>query len=129
MKHFKSEKNTPLLKIIGVILSLLFLGLPFIFCYELFFINHYWVNRIRLYRMLKKDIGELVWVGTYNSKVNIFSYVIDGHNYRIWLCNDALNLYSDDYNDYIGLFKTKHSILNLSHKYIINKLKSKIYEN
>lgn len=139
MKHFINEKQNTTSDVVGLLLTVLFLGLPFIFFYELFFCRNYWVNRIRLYRMFKKNEGELVHLSDKNiagDELSMFSYTLDGNEYSIWLWRDKdLFTLSDSYltdryyTDYIGLFLTDLSVLRIGHKKVINKLKSKINEN
>ena len=141
MKHFILEKESRNHEVIGVILSVVLLLIPFIFFYELFFDNQYWVNRIKLYRMFKKDEGELVYLSTKNiagDKISIFEYTVDNVTYSIWLWYGDENsekftldsgCNSIEGDDYIGLFITRFSVLRFGHKKVINKLKSKINEN
>lgn len=138
MKHFILEKESRNHEVIGVILSVVLLLIPFIFFYELFFDNQYWVNRIKLYRMFKKDEGELVYLSTKNiagDKISIFEYTVDNVTYSIWLWHDGEKFTLDsgwgrvERDDYIGLFITRLSVLRFGHKKVINKLKSKINEN
>ena len=146
MKHFITKKENTNLELIGILLTIVFVGLPAIFFYELIFCRGYWVNRVRLYRMFRKNKGELVYLITKDiagDKISMFSYTLDGEEYSIWLWHDKdLFTLSDsyltssssswingNYTDYIGLFLTDLSVLRIGHKKVINKLKSKINEN
>jgi len=129
--HFTlEEKNNEILKVLGVVTSTLTLFLSFFLFYDFFFINKYWVNSWRLYRILKRNKNVKV---EYVGKSNVFlSYVItiDSIVYVFYHNESGSTIdLSDDFNyghsNYIGLFVAS-PIRKILNKRITSLVKSKI---
>ena len=81
---------------IGVPLSILTLGMFYFFFYEMFFRNHYWKNRFRLYNYLSTGQGEVVYIGELPlwDQVHVYEYKLKSHTYKIQVfrSGDAVTL-------------------------------------
>ena len=112
--HFVKEKSAVISITIACILMLPTLCLPLWGLYEMFFIPHYWKNRWRLYRLLRKGKVQVEYVGTFTGSISQYILTIEGTEYyaSIWTHGanpsgqESMTLTKERFSndDYIGLF-------------------------
>jgi hypothetical protein len=123
--------SSKFMKGIGIILSILTLGMFYFFFFEYFFRYHYWVNRFRLYRYLKSEEGVVSYAGTLPlwNEVHIFTFKYENHLYRIleFRNGEAIILtcfncpINKSNNNLIGLWTFSPIMYHMNHK-ISNEL-------
>ena len=114
--HFVKERNRTLRIIIACILMMPMLFLPFWGAYEMFFEPHYWKNRWKLYRLLRRGKVEVEHLNDFEFMGGMSQYrlVIEGSIYHVSIWSTSASffdgptmtlqkkLFGDE--DYIGLF-------------------------
>jgi hypothetical protein len=114
--HFVKESNKTLQIVIGCILMIPTLCLPFWGVYEMFFEPHYWKNRLRLYLLLRRGKVEVEHLNDFQFMGGVSQYrlTIEGSVYHVSIWNagasffgePAMTLQEEPFGteDYIGLF-------------------------
>lgn len=115
--HFVKEKSAVISITIACILMLPTLCLPLWGLYEMFFIPHYWKNRWRLYRLLRKgkvNVKRSQDFEIFGDRIIRYQLIIEDSEYSASIWSQSANpsgqesmtltkeLFSNE--DYIGLF-------------------------
>ena len=99
----KEDKKSFGLEIIGIILSVCSLMIVYYLFYDFFFEHHYWVNRIKLYKMLKNGDRYIV------SKRAVFNDIDEyklSNGASIWYWHYINKIsYNENGYAYVGLFR------------------------
>lgn len=109
MKQFQNQEDTKYY-LIGVIVSVLFLMIPFILYYEYFFQRKYYQNRILLIKLLKDKMIILKNHRKPFDNIDEYEFDYDDKLYNIWIYNNNKVTLSEDIHkkqydsDLIGLF-------------------------
>jgi hypothetical protein len=114
--HFVKESNKTLQIVVGCILMIPTICLPFWGVYEMFFEPHYWKNRWRLYRLLRRGKVEIEHLNDFEFMGGLSQYrlVIDGSIYHVSIWSTGASFFGEPTmtlqeepfgtEDYIGLF-------------------------
>ena len=114
--HFVKERNKTLRIVLGCILMMPTLFLPFWGAYEMFFEPHYWKNRWKLYRLLRQGkvtvehLDDIQFMGGLSQ----YQLVIDESVYHVSIWSTSASFFGEPVmtlekelygtDDYIGLF-------------------------
>jgi len=119
MTHFELDNgySPSVFKILCfAFLNVFLIMLPFVFFYEVWAEPHYWKNRWRLHRLLKRGLVKVKYTkGTsiFGDKIKSYDVIIEDEEYSLWIWNeDSMTLdgpmdftYNNKDRNYIGLFK------------------------
>jgi hypothetical protein len=119
MKHFVKENDhgPSLASILFIaVLTVFTLGIPFFFLYEMWAEPHYWKNRWRLHRLLKRGLVKVKYdkgSSIFGDNIKSYNATIEDQEYSLWIWNGSeMTLdgpmdftYNNTDKNYIGLFK------------------------
>lgn len=125
---FINETHSRTRIMLGVILGVSTLLMSIIFFYEYFFEHYYWHNRFRLWKLLKRNMVEIISTRTIKRYEHITEYIvkIDDLEYCIWVYTNrnrmTFGTRDNIFKDYIGLFISSPIMSYINNK-IITRLK------
>jgi hypothetical protein len=136
MAHFiKENDHSPNLASIlfFALLNVFLIMTPFVFFYEAFAEPHYWKNRWRLHRLLKRGLVKVKYnkgTSILGDQIKTYDVTIEDQEYSLWIWDEtsmtldgSMNFsYEKTDRNYIGLFKASVITRWLNHV-AIKKLK------
>jgi len=119
MTHFVKENNyEPSLAFIlfFALLNVFLIMTPFVFFYEAFAEPHYWKNRWRLHRLLKRGLVKVKYnkgTSILGDQIKTYDVTIEDQEYSLWIWDETSmtldgpmnSSYEKTDRNYIGLFK------------------------
>lgn len=111
MEHFKKQKGemSVFLIILLSFVHIFTLGATWFFMYEMWAEPHYWKNRWKLHRLLKRGKVKVKYMRSamVDDTIETYELDIEGELYSVWIWNKKyMTLDANDFHncDYIGMF-------------------------